>query len=71
VPPTELPAGRRNRLEIVVAHPEGARDLRPCWIVRAGDVRVPQALAPHEGVEAIINASDFIEKTAGAQLLFI
>ena len=25
----------------------------------------------YEGVEAIINASDFIELTAGAQLLFI
>jgi len=25
----------------------------------------------YEGVEGIINASDFIEKTAGAQLLFI
>jgi peroxiredoxin family protein len=25
----------------------------------------------YEGVEAIINASDFIEKTEGAQLLFI
>lgn len=25
----------------------------------------------YEGVEAIINASDFVEKTQGAQLLFI
>ena len=36
-----------------------------------GDARLPAALAPVSGIQAMINVRQFIEMTNGAKLLFI